>query len=71
MCEYCHSYPHMHGCPAEREKKALHMCRMCGEPIGAEEMYRFGENYYHCECVDELRVSDILSLLGIEKEREE
>ena len=62
----------MPGCPVAPEGKALHICRMCGEPVRqGEEWYRLGENIYHCECVDELHVSDILDLLGIEKEREE
>lgn len=71
-CEYCHTYPHIHGCPGERRKlpKAVCKCEYCGEPIReGQEFYHIYEEYYHCGCLKKgLDISDVLEMFGINKE---
>lgn len=35
MCEYCHAYPHLPGCPnePETEREIVGYCGYCDEPI--------------------------------------
>lgn len=71
MCEYCMSYPHIPGCPAEPEPKSVHTCALCGWGIYEdEEFYQINGQYYHDVCLEDMGVPNILGLLGIEKERE-
>ncbi|GFI61893.1 hypothetical protein IMSAG049_01064 [Clostridiales bacterium] len=68
-CEYCHTLPHLPGCPGEPEPRAVHRCKRCKEGITeGEEFYDIDGEYYHVECLEEMTVAEILSLLGIDKE---
>lgn len=72
MCEYCHSYPHMHGCPAEREPRTIYRCKYCGESISEGEIfYSIEGGFYHKECLEDAGVTECLRIVGIEPERAE
>lgn len=72
-CEYCHTLPHLPGCPGDPEPRAVHRCKRCKEGITeGEEFYDIDGEYYHVECVEEdMSVTEILRLLGIVPEMEE
>lgn len=66
MCEYCHSFPHLHGCPNEPEPKAIHTCRRCGNGIMAGDEYaEIDGDFYHEECLDDMNLYELLSLFGV------
>lgn len=68
-CEYCHTLPHLPGCPAAPEPRAVHRCKYCGDGIvEGEEFYDIDGVFYHVECLEEMGVIKILRLLGIEME---
>lgn len=69
MCEFCHSFPHLHGCPNEPEPKAIYTCRCCGEGIVADDRYADidGEKY-HAECLEEMTIYKLLDLFGVSVE---
>lgn len=71
-CEYCHTYPHIHGCPGERRKlpKEVYRCEYCGEPIReGQEQCEILEEHYHAKCAEEVfTIWDILEMFGINKE---
>ena len=66
MCEYCHSYPHLHGCPNEPEPKAVHTCEYCKDGIlVGDEFAEIDGEYYHVSCLnDEMTIYDLLILTG-------
>lgn len=39
MCEYCHTYPHMPGCPNAPEPEVVGTCAWCEEDIITGEAY--------------------------------
>ncbi len=69
MCEFCHSYPHLHGCPNEPEPRAIYTCRCCGEGIIADDQYADidGEKY-HTECLEDMTIYKLLDLFGVSVE---
>lgn len=69
MCEFCHSFPHLHGCPNEPEPKAIYTCRCCGEGIVADDQYADidGEKY-HAECLEDMTIYKLLDLFGVSVE---
>ena len=70
MCEFCHSYPHLHGCPNEPEPKAIHTCEYCKDGIVVgEEFVEINGDYYHVSCLsDEMTIYDLLGLFGVSYE---
>lgn len=58
MCEYCHAYPHLHGCPnePETEREIVGYCGYCDKPIYEVELR---SKYQHTDDIDYL-----LKLLG-------
>lgn len=72
MCEYCHTLPHLPGCPKapETEAKGVYECSYCGETIkDGDWFYRIGSEFYHSECLKEgLTATDVLEAIGIEEE---
>lgn len=69
MCEFCHSFPHLHGCPNEPKPKAIYTCRCCGEGIVADDQYADidGEKY-HAECLEDMTIYKLLDLFGVSVE---
>lgn len=71
-CEYCHTLPHLQGCPnvLETEPKGVYECSYCGETIkDGDWFYRIGSEFYHSECLKEgLTATDVLEAIGIEEE---
>lgn len=66
MCEYCHCFPHLPGCPNEEEQMSCAVCEGCGErlPVGAKIVDINGSIY--CEdCVDDLNAWDVLEMFGV------
>lgn len=72
MCPYCHTLPHLPGCPnaSETEARGVYECTYCGEMIKeGEEFYRIAGEFYHADCLEKaLDVYDLLELLGINEE---
>ena len=59
-CEYCHSIPHIPGCP-QCENTKVHDCAWCDEPIYAgENCYKLLDDYYHEDCLDDNAVDILL-----------
>lgn len=58
MCEYCHSFPHLEGCP-EYEPEDYGICKICGRPILKDEEYvELVYEVAHLDCVVEKIESD-------------
>lgn len=58
MCEYCHSFPHLEGCP-EYEPEDFGICKICGRPIlKGEEYVELVHEVAHLDCVVEKIESD-------------
>ncbi len=69
-CEYCHTYPHRHGCPNE-EIRPIAVCSGCGEPIAERDSrVRLDGYVYHLDCFESISPIDILRLVGIDAEVE-
>lgn len=71
MCPYCHTLPHLPGCPnaPETEAREVYECEYCGKPIReGEEFYRIGAEFYHTDCVENLTAFDVLEAIGINEE---
>ena len=63
-CEYCHSYPHLPGCPNAPEPAGI-QCTECGGTICIGDLYFDSSNGPICkECIDEMSASDVLELAG-------
>ena len=63
MCEYCHSFPHMPGCPCAPDPKVAAICAECKDEIFAGEDYwdfGFGPLCEYCknEYVNGAKVKD-------------
>lgn len=69
MCEYCHAYTCPMGCP-NAEADVIGICGCCGEVIYAGEPYvRTGEGgLFHCACLEELALDEMLALLEVDAE---
>ena len=51
MCEYCHSYPHLHGCPNEPDPETVYNCKHCGGDIReGDEYWEIGDEVYCEDC---------------------
>lgn len=70
MCMYCHSFPHLSGCPNEPEPKAVYTCSYCKEGIlDGDECVEVDGCYYHVSCLsDEMTIYEVLNLFGCEYE---
>lgn len=80
MCEYCHAYPHLHGCPnePETEREIVGYCGYCDKPIyEGQWKYELGAETYHYGCaLNGLDAHDVLEAIGItpkkaQKEKED
>ena len=71
MCEYCHTHPHLPGCPAAPNPIAEHYCVYCGNGIYPDDWYyQLNGEYYHNDCVNAaFNADEILELIGIKAER--
>ena len=66
MCEFCHSYTHLHGCPNEPEPSAIYTCRCCGDGIVAGDEYaEIDGDYFHEDCLSDMSTNELLSLFGV------
>ncbi len=71
MCEYCHSFPHLPGCPNAPEPAAVYECEYCGRGIYPGDYYtkfyapRGGFDYYHWDCLLEMNPSELMDVLDI------
>ena len=67
MCDYCHSFPHLAGCPNQPEPKAVFTCEYCREAIVAGDEYiTVGGNFYHVSCIaEEMNVYEILDIFEV------
>lgn len=64
MCDICGKIPCWNGCP-NAEEKPVHICKKCRNGIYEnEEYYDSPEGIICMECMEEMPVSEILSLLG-------
>ena len=51
MCEYCHSYPHLPGCPNAPEPETVYTCKHCGADIvEGDEYWEIGDETYCEDC---------------------
>lgn len=67
MCSICHQNPCLPRCPNAEEPKAVHMCKRCGEDIIKGDLFfRIGDEYYCEDCLEEMPVVEVLSLVGEE-----
>lgn len=70
-CEYCHTIPHLPGCPNSKKEKTkiIGYCDHCGKPI-YEWQYRYEivGVMFHERCLKNLPGDEILELFGIEPE---
>lgn len=58
MCDYCHHFPHLGGCP-EDEQETFGICKICGKPIERDEEYvELIYEVAHLECIVDLIDSD-------------
>lgn len=65
MCEHCHSFPHLSGCPND-EQEDFGICKICGKPILRDEEYvELSYEVAHLDCVVELIDSDPRSALDM------
>jgi len=66
MCEFCHSYPHLSGCPNAPEPKAIYTCKYCGEGIiEGDEYVEIDGDYYHADCLEsEMPFDNLMELFG-------
>lgn len=64
-CEYCHSIPHLSGCPNAPEPSKVYTCKHCGEDIieGDEYIEHNGE-YYHRDCLYDAASSILVESYG-------
>ena len=61
MCNYCHSYPHLAGCPNAPEPASICDCKRCREPIFiGDEYYDFQGDCYCEECFEDIAVKLML-----------
>ena len=52
MCEYCHTYPHMPGCPNAPEPEVVGTCAWCEDDIITGEAYaEINGKMYHTDCI--------------------
>lgn len=49
MCEYCHSFPHLSGCPCAPDPKAVYKCAHCGAEIYEGDEYYEIDGIPYCE----------------------
>ena len=71
MCEYCHCYPHLHGCPNE-VIPTYRTCKNCGDdiPIGYRIVDIDGDIY--CEdCINDMSAEELLALFDCRFEENE
>lgn len=65
MCEYCHSWPHLPGCPNEPDPIPVETCCKCGDGIFDGDEYFDGCDGPVCrECMEDMTVSELLELCG-------
>lgn len=73
VCEICLTHPCLRGCPNEPIVSIGH-CRRCGNDIEVGTQYLDCDGYYCEECLDDMPMCELLSMLGYElqtAEREE
>lgn len=70
MCEYCHSFPHLPGCPNAPEPRAVYECEYCGEGIYPGDKYvELDGMYYHWKCIDnDFSYDEIIELLQLNRD---
>ncbi len=67
MCAVCHQYPCHPRCPNAPEPKAVHVCSRCGEDIIKGDLFfRSGRKYYCEDCLEDMSVAELFSVIGEE-----
>lgn len=67
MCEFCHTYPHLPGCPNAPEPVAIYTCEYCKDGIiEGDEFVEIDGAYYHVSCLsEEMNIYELLGLFGV------
>lgn len=66
MCELCHSFPCIDGCPNCEEPKAVDTCPACDSPIyEGEEVAEINCTLYHVECLEEMSTIELLAMFDV------
>lgn len=67
MCEYCHTYPHMPGCPNAPEPEVVGTCAWCEEDIITGEAYaEINGKMYHADCIEDMSARKLAELFDFE-----
>lgn len=67
MCENCHTYPHMPGCPNAPEPEVVGTCAWCEENIITGEAYaEINGKMYHTDCIEDMSAGKLAELFDFE-----
>jgi len=68
MCDFCHSSPHLPGCPNEPAPKAVCVCDYCGEDIVVGDEYvKVFDSVFHLACYEDDPVDIAEAIFGATK----
>lgn len=67
MCQHCHTYPHLPGCPNAPEPKVIGVCKWCDEDIVEGETYaNINGQMYHADCIEDMSAGKLAELFEFE-----
>ncbi len=67
MCQYCLTPQCPSGCPNYEGPDPEYVCDECGEGIYSDDKYvDIDGNRYHLDCVEDMSITDLLALLGVD-----
>ena len=67
MCQYCHTYPHLPGCPNAPEPESIGTCKWCKEDIVVGEKFAYiNDDMYHADCIGDIPVKKLSEMFGFE-----
>lgn len=66
MCDLCHSFPCMTGCPNEPESEVVAVCPICDQSIyEGEEVAEINGALRHVECLEGMTAREILAMFDV------
>lgn len=67
MCQYCHAYPHLPGCPNAPEPESIGTCKWCQEDIVTGEKYaEINGMMFHADCLEDMSAGKLAELFEFE-----
>ena len=67
MCQYCHTYPHLPGCPNAPEPESIGTCKWCQEDITTGEKYvEINGMMIHADCLEDMSARKLAELFEFE-----